>query len=216
MLSLSNQELDVRYFRNQQRPRLDLNVTYGLNGVGGDTTNRDFLTQEILNTSEGDYGDAIDQILNADFDGWRAALNFAYPIQNRTAEANRAIAEVNYNRGQAEFQDIELAVVTEVRRVARLLEASAEAVESAGVSRRLEEKNYEAEQKRYENGMSTSFQVLRIQEDLTGARSRFVAAVAAYRRALALHYQSIGKLIEVSGVSIVGEERAQESEEPEA
>jgi outer membrane protein TolC len=216
MLSLSNQELDVRYFRNQQRPRLDLNVTYGLNGVGGDTTDRDFLTQEILSTSQGDYGDAIDQILNADFDGWRAALNFAYPIQNRTAEANRAIAEVNYNRGQAEFQDIELAVVTEVRRVARLLEASAEAVESAGVSRRLEEKNYEAEQKRYENGMSTSFQVLRIQEDLTGARSRFVAAVAAYRRALALHYQSIGKLIEVSGVSIVGEERVQGGEEPEA
>ena len=205
MLALSNQELDIRYFRNQQRPRLDLNLTYGLNGVGGDTTDRDFLTGEILGREQGDYGDAIDQILNADFDGWRAAVNFAYPIQNRTAEANRAIAEVNYNRGQAELQDIELVIVTEVRRVARLLEASAEGVESAGVSRRLEERNYEAEQKRYDNGMSTSFQVLRIQEDLTRSRSRYVAAVATYRRALALHYQSIGKLIEQSGVGIVGE-----------
>jgi len=38
--------------------------------------------------------------------------------------------------------------------------------------------------KRYENGLSTSFQVLQIQEDLTAARSRQVAAIAGYRRAL--------------------------------
>ena len=65
------------------------------------------------------------------------------------------------------------------------------------------EKNYEAEQKRYDNGMSTSFQVLRIQDDLTLARSQYVDAVAAYRRALAIHYQSLGTLIPTSNVEIV-------------
>ena len=212
-LSLQNQELDVRYFGNQKRPALDLNMTYGLNGVGGDSTDRDFITGAVGATEEGDYGDAIDQILNADFDGWRVALNFAYPLQNRTGRANKAIAEVNLDRGEAEMQDLELTIVTEVRRVARLLEASAEAVESAEVSRRLQEKNYEAEQKRYENGMSTSFQVLRIQGDLTDARSRYVAAVATYRRALALHYQSIGKLIDQSGVAIISNQDDEEQEE---
>ncbi|TNF70807.1 MAG: TolC family protein [Acidobacteria bacterium] len=204
-LSISNQELDTRYFRNQKKPRLDLTATYGLNGVGGDVTDRDFLSGEILGTEEGDYGDAIDQILNADFDGWRVALNFAMPLQNRFAKANVAIADLALERGLVELDDLELAVTTEVRRVIRLLDASAEGIESARVSRRLEEKNYEAEQKRYDNGMSTSFQVLRIQEDLIAARSRFVSAVATYRRALALHYQSIGRLIEESGVQIVGE-----------
>ena len=103
----------------------------------------------------------------------------------------------------SEYQDLELSVLTEVRRVARALDAAAESVESARVNRRLQEKNYEAEQKRYENGMSTSFQVLQIQDDLTLARSQFVAAVAAYRRALAVHYQSMGTLIEESNVEIV-------------
>jgi outer membrane protein TolC len=207
LLSLSNQELDVRYFANQRKPRLDLTGTYGLNGVGGDITERDFLSGEILATGEGDYGDAIDQILNADFDGWRVALNFAYPIQNRTAKAQKAIADVNYERGQAELNDLELAITTEVRRVARLLEASAEAVDSAEVNRRLQEENYEAEKKRYDNGMSTSFQVLRIQGDLSESRREYVAMVAAYRRALALHYQSLGTLIQQSGVEVVeGEE----------
>lgn len=204
-LSISNQELDTRYFRNQKKPRLDLTATYGLNGVGGDITDRDFLSGEILGTEDGDYGDAIDQILNADFDGWRVALNFAMPLQNRFAKANVAIADLALERGMFELDDLELAVTTEVRRVIRALDASAEGIVSARVSQRLEERNYEAEKKRYDNGMSTSFQVLRIQEDLISARSRFVSAVATYRRALALHYQSIGRLIEESGVQIVGE-----------
>jgi outer membrane protein TolC len=204
-LSISNQELDTRYFRNQKKPRLDLTATYGLNGLGGDVTDRDFLSGEILGTEDGDYGDAIDQILNADFDGWRVALNFAMPLQNRFAKANVAIADLALERGMYELGDLELAVTTEVRRVIRALDAAAEGIVSARVSQRLEERNYEAEKKRYDNGMSTSFQVLRIQEDLISARSRFVSAVATYRRALALHYQSIGRLIEESGVQIVGE-----------
>ncbi len=201
-LALEIQEVDARFFRNQRLPSLDLALRYGLNGLGGDITARDFPSFDVLFTAPGDYGDALDQITEADFEGWSVALNFAYPIQNRAGRARSAIADVALERGQAELAELELQIVTAVRRVARLLEASAEGVQSAEVSRRLEEKNYDAEQKRYENGMSTSFQVLQIQEDLSDARSRYVAAVSAYRRALALHYQSIGRLAEASGVEI--------------
>jgi len=203
-LDLSIRELDVRYFKNQKKPRLDFVGTYGYNGLGGPVLIREEVGGPVLETIPGGYSDAIDQIFDRDFEGWRTALNFAYPIQNRTAKAQSAIAEVNYERGQTEYQNLELSVVTEVRRVARALEAAAESVDSARVNRRLQERNYEAEQKRYDNGMSTSFQVLRIQDDLTLARSQFVDAVAAYRRALALHYQSLGTLITQSGVEIAG------------
>jgi len=202
-LDLDNRELDVRYFKNQKKPRLDFVGTYGYNGLGGPIDIRDE-EGNVIETIPGGYSDALDQIFDTDFEGWRTALNFAYPIQNRTAKAQVAIAQVNYERGQTEYQNLELSIVTEVRRVARALDAAAESVDSAGVNRHLQERNYEAEQKRYDNGMSTSFQVLRIQDDLTLARSQFVDAVAAYRRALALHYQSLGTLIPVSGVEIAG------------
>ena len=124
----------------------------------------------------------------------------AYPIGNRAAKAQRALAEVNFDRGAAELKDLELGVATEVRRIARVVEAAAQGRESARVSRVLEEKNLDAEQKRYENGMSTSFQVLQIQEDLSEARSREVASVAIYRRALVQYYRAIGQLPEHNGV----------------
>ena len=74
--------------------------------------------------------------------------------------------------------------------------------ESAAVSRRLEEKNLEAEQKRYDNGMSTSYQVLEIQEDLSAARSREVTSITSYRLALVSYYRAVGGLLEQSGVEI--------------
>lgn len=200
-LQLDISELDVKYFKNQRKPRLDFVGSYGYNGIGGDV----ILPDPPGGTIEGGWSDAIDQITDRDFEGWRAALNFAFPIQNRTAKAQSAIAEVGLERTQMEYENLELSIVTEVRRVARALEAAAESVDSAEVNRRLQERNYEAEQKRYDNGMSTSFQVLRVQDDLTLARSQFVDAVAAHRRALALHYQSLGTLIDKSGVELAGE-----------
>jgi outer membrane protein len=93
-------------------------------------------------------------------------------------------------------------VRTEVRRAVRGVTTAFQEIDSASESMRLAEKNLDAERKRYENGLSTSFQVLEIQADLTAARSRLVAAVAAYRRAIAEYYRSTGWLLEADGVEL--------------
>jgi outer membrane protein len=201
-LQQKNLELGVDYYLNQQKPSLDLSVRYGFNGLGGDITERDFITGEVIFEAPGDYGDALEQISDFDFEGWGVSLNLAYPIGNRSARAQTALAEASLDRGEAELNDLELAITTEVRRVARVVEAAAQARESARASRVLAERNLEAEQKRYENGMSTSFQVLEVQEDLTGARSREVSSIAAHRRALVQYYRSIGRLPERTGVRL--------------
>ncbi len=200
-----NRAVDARFFRNQEQPRLDLTVNYGLNGIGGDVPGGvNPFTGEIIEPLPGGYSDALDQITGGDFDGWSAALNLVYPLRNRTARASSALAEIALERGEAELRDLELGVATEVRRLVRAVRTAAKARESAAVSRRLEEKNLEAEQKRYDNGMSTSFQVLEIQEDLSAARSREVTSITTYRLALVRYYQAIGGLLEQSGVEIAG------------
>lgn len=204
-LALRNLEADLAFFDDQRLPQLDLQVRYGFNGLGGDVTERDFLTGEILSQAEGEYGDALDQLGDGDFEGWRVGLNVAYPIGNRSAKARRAIAELRLERGEAALRALELTVETEVRRTARDLDTAAKAIASAQVSVRLAERNLDAEQKRYENGLSTSFQVLEIQEDLTAASSRLVDATAAYQRSIVEHYRAVGSLPEESGVTIVGE-----------
>jgi outer membrane protein TolC len=93
-------------------------------------------------------------------------------------------------------------VATEVRQAARALDTATKQIEASRISREFQEKNLDAERKRYENGMSTSFQITQIQEELTRARSREVSSVITYRRALVEYYRATGRLLEVEGIGI--------------
>jgi outer membrane protein TolC len=201
-LILERSEIDSAYFRNQKRPRLDLSARYGYGGVGGDLLLRDPETGEVIGTVPGGFDDALDQISGGDFPGWTLGLLWAFPLQNRTARAQSTIADLEVDKAQAVLDDIDQFITTGVRTAVRAVETAAKAIDSARVSRQLAEKNLDAERKRYENGMSTSFQILEIQEDLTAARSREVSAVTEYRRALVEYHRAVGRLLEEHGVAL--------------
>lgn len=177
-------ELDSIFFRNQMRPNLDLNVRYGTGGFGLQ------------------FGDAFDQIVGIDFPTWSVSLDFSYPIQNRSARAASAIADIDVDRARTQLEQQRTVVATEVRQAARALDTAVKQIEASRISREFQVKNLEAERKRYENGMSTSFQITQIQEELTRARSREVSSVINYRRALAEYHRATGRLLEVEGIGI--------------
>lgn len=199
-------EIDERFFRNLVLPQVDFQFTYGLEGLAGegDAITDPETGEVIVPATSGGFGDTFDQIRAADFDRWQALLLFSYPLQNRERRAQATIADLAVDQALAELEQLELSLRTEVRTAARQVETAAKQIESARVSRRLEERNLDAERKRYENGMSSSFRVLEIQESLTQARSREVNAVASYRRALATFYRAIGVLVEQKGIELEG------------
>lgn len=195
--------IDKKYFRNQILPQIDLVLNYNLAGLSGDIPgSTDPITGEPIPAISGSFSDAYDQVKNRDFEEWRVQLQFSYPLQNRQRREQKVIADLAVEQEMAVLQDLRTQIITEVRTAARGVETSAKQIDSARVSRELEEKNLDAERKRYENGMSSSFRVLQIQEDLTQARSREVTAVTTYRTALASYYRSIGRLLEQKGVEL--------------
>ena len=183
-LQLAQAQLDAEIARNQLKPSLTLHVDYNLNG--------------------GDPGlsGALDQIVNLGFRDWTARLIFGYPIQNRAARAQSAFANLDVERLQTALEDEKSLISTEVRRAARAVETAAKTIDAARISRQFQEKNLDAEKKRYENGMSTSFQITQIQEDVTQARSNEVTATINYRTALAEYYRATGRLLEQHDVAI--------------
>jgi outer membrane protein TolC len=194
-------ELETAFFRGQAKPRLDLRVGYGFNGVGGDLVVRDE-DGNIVSSVPGGIDDAVEQITNGDFPAWTIGLEFAYPLQNRSARARATIAELAEEQGATVIAEVEQVVTTEVRLAVRALETASQELESARVSVRLQTANLDAERKKFLNGLSTSFQILEVEEDLTNARSREVRAVTGYRRALVAYYRVIGKLLDQAGVTI--------------
>ncbi len=181
-IQLDQAKRDAAYFRTQLKPQLDLNVGYGYSSLGTG------------------YSDAFNQITGLDFRGWSATLSFAYPIQNRAARAQSATANIAVDRTQALFDQERTVIETEVRRAARGVDTAVKSIQAAIKAREFQEKNLDAQKKRYENGMSTSFEITQIQEQLTAARSSEVTAIVNYRTALAEYYRATGKLLDQEGV----------------
>lgn len=194
-------EIEAAYYRGQKKPRLDLAASYGFTGTGGDLVVRDD-QGNVVSTVPGGLSDAVEQVTGGDFPGWSVGLELGIPIQNRAARARATIAELAVAQGRTGIEQVRQLITTEVRLAVRALETSSQELESAKVSVRLQSANLDAERKKFANGLSTSFQILQVEEDLTNARSREVRAVTNYRRALVEYYRSVGKLLERSGVEI--------------
>lgn len=201
-LAVQQLEVDVVVARNAKLPQADLTVSYGATAVGGSGA-VNLGGGEVLNVDT-DLGEAISDVLSREFTGWTVGVTLAYPLQNRSARAASAIADLELEQARTELSRLELDVVTEVRSAARRVRTAAQQIESARSTRRLQERNLEAEQKRYENGMSDSFRIAQIQTDLTEAASREVTAVTNYRVALSTYQRAVGRLLESHGVELVG------------
>ena len=184
-LNIDRAKITAAVARNGLLPALNFNATYTLAGA---------------NPS---FGTALNQITAFDFPGWTIGLSFAFPLQNRAARAANTIAELDVDRFNRELEQEQKIVINEVRRAVRGIETAEKVIVAAHASRGFQEKNLDAERKRYENGMSTSFQITQIQDQLTLARQSEVNAVVSYRTALAEYYRSIGKLLPELGVKIV-------------
>lgn len=184
-LNVDRAKIVDRVAKNSLLPQLNLVGGYNLTGL------------------EPSFSAALGQISATQIPGWNIQLQLTYPIQNRAARAAKAIADLDVSRYNSELDQEKRTVLMEVRKAVRGIETAEKVIVAAHASRRFQEKNLDAEKKRYENGMSTSFLVTQIQDQLTQAKQAEVNAVVGYRTALAEYYRSIGKLVPEMGIQIV-------------
>ncbi|HEX8154328.1 MAG TPA: TolC family protein, partial [Thermoanaerobaculia bacterium] len=88
----------------------------------------------------------------------------------------------------------------QVRAFARAVDTAARAIVATRTSREAAERNLEAERRRYENGMTTNFQVLEIQQQLTDARVRELNAVVEYNQAVSAYQRATGDILAVRNI----------------
>jgi outer membrane protein TolC len=181
---LESNDVSMRLLVNQILPALDLTATYGLAGLGGTQIRRSSgLGGQILDTIPGGYVDALRNIGHLDAPNWNLQLNLSFPIGQSAADANVARARIQTRQTQAQIRALELQVATEVTNAALQLESGLKRVEAATAARELAQKRLEAEQSKFEVGMSTNFFVVQAQRDLADAQIAELRALLDYRKA---------------------------------
>jgi outer membrane protein TolC len=204
-LAIESARLGVAAAKDGLLPRLDLDLSTnsaGLGGVGtlgdpdpavdsdgdGDPTND---TTPIND----DVSDAFDQTFGFDFRSWSAALTFSQPIRNRAAKGEYLAERVGLESRKLDKVQLEQTITIEVRRALRNLESARERITSARSASTLQEKTLSAEIKKFENGLSTNFEVLQFQTDLRTAQSAELRALVDYLQALADVKRARGTLL---------------------
>ena len=188
------------YYANQVLPALNLTGSYGNPGIGG--TTHDPATGAIVST--GDFGDAFRQVIDRNFKNWSIGLNFSFPILNRAARGNYGVAKYTLESNRALLTTIGQNIVVEVRAAARAIDTARRSIVAAQKGRELAEKNLDAVKKKYDNGMSTSFEVTQIQRDLSVARTAELQALAIYRKALASYHYATADILDWKGIQVEG------------
>jgi outer membrane protein len=186
--SLEATDLNLRFFKNQLLPAVDVFANYGLFYRGGREFNRgDNSVDPPIPPSvigETGWGDTVRSMLARDAPRWTFGVQVSYPLGRSTQEVNLARARLQQTQQQLNLKDQELQAAAEVRNAGRNVNTNRRRVEASRATRILSERQLEAEQKKFAVGLSTSFEVVQAQRDLANARNSELQAIIDYVQAL--------------------------------
>ena len=184
-LNMEAQNITIKYLKNQVWPQLDFRGSYGHLGV------------------DSQFRGAIDNAMPADNPHYTAGAVLSIPLGgNRSARAGLKVARKSADQLLLEYQQLEQNVMVSVDNAIKLLASQFQQVEAARQARLFAQDALSAEQKKYENGKSTSYDVLLKQRDLTSRKFEEVGALADYNKALVGLAQSEGTTLQRFNLNI--------------
>lgn len=204
-LTTETRRVQYMYARNLTRPQVDLALDYSTAGLAGKALAINPVTNEPTNIPSTQYPHAIRQVFEGTFPTWTVGFNIGVPITNIGARAEAKRAELDLAQSKTDEEQTRQNIAVQVRATVRAIDTAAKAIQATRAARDAAEKNLDAERKRYENGMTTNFQVLQIQQQLTDSRARELQALVTYNKAVAAYHRAIGDLLDVHGIKVEDE-----------
>jgi outer membrane protein TolC len=150
----------------------------------------------------GGYGTQLGQIFRHNFPSERGGFALTATIRNRTAQADEAIDQLQLRQSEINNARDKNQVAVLVSNAVIGLRQARTRYAAAVKNRILEEQLLDAEQKKFQLGTSTPYNVITQQRDLSTARSSEVTAQATYAQAKILLDQVLGITLETNHVSV--------------
>jgi outer membrane protein TolC len=197
-------DISIRYYKNQSLPDINAVVNYSAIGLAG--TNLDLsddFPPIVRGSTQRGFGGALGDVFASDFPTWSAGLQFNYPLGTSVSEGNLARARLQNTQAAKQLQSAELQVTTQIRDLARNVQTNSKRIEATRASRALAEKRLEAEEKKFQAGMTSSFLVIQAQRDLAQARNNELLATIDYLKSV-VDYETAQEAPLNGGGSVVG------------
>lgn len=200
-LTQKNNQLEVRAARDSMLPRLSAFAQWvgrGLSGIALDQPDPITGQRDVILTRG--LGTAFTQSIQGDFPTYTFGFNFTIPLRNRQAQADMIQAQLRQRQTEIQYRQLVNNIIVDVQNAQINLEQNRARIEAARKSRELFQETLDAEQKKFQLGASTIFQVIQAQRDLAQARSQEVRALTDYQKAVDRFDRALGRTLERNNV----------------
>jgi outer membrane protein TolC len=208
---LENARTTVEFLNDQRLPDVRLETSYRGSGLGGTQLLRTGgFPGAVTGTRNTSFGDALGQIFTNDYPTWSLGVTVSYPLGDSFERASLARAQVERRQVAQRIASLRLQAAETIRQAARQIHSTAERVDAARAGATLAQERFDAEQRRYEVGLSTTFLVTQAQRDLLQAQVNLLQTSLDYESAL-VNFEAVqqapplvtGDTVAVRGASIV-------------
>ena len=206
--NLANTEIQNAQTKNRLLPQLDLRTSVGLSGLAGtsstspQTLPTGFVIPNPFPTPppymlelttatpspspyQGDYGTALTNLGRGNGLNWSAGLTFNIPLGNRAAQSDWRRAQLSFERLKIQQAQQERNLVFTVQNLLNDYDAAKRNLEAASLAADLQQQNLDTEQKRFELGLSTQYNVMQAQSACNDAKTAAITSQIELSKALA-------------------------------
>jgi outer membrane protein len=201
----------VKTFEDRAQPALDLSLFAGLSGLGG-TSNA--LACQLFTPQGGPapagcvpggdfdgYGSAWSSVVTGGYYTAGVAASLALPIVDEGAQGQAQQARATVERARVVAEGLRRQVEAEVAALRQLVVSDRLAFQTAEEARTITTQLIDVEEQRYKVGSATTFDVLRVQDDLAEAESLASTARAAVLISDLRYQLAAGRVREHLGVA---------------
>ncbi|HEY2380045.1 MAG TPA: TolC family protein [Terriglobia bacterium] len=200
---LQNSDIDVQYTRNQLLPNLTVGGSYTQSGVGGVQTIRSGLGgSDIVSVINGGLGNAFGQLFGYNYTGYSVGFNISIPLTNKAARADNARAVTQKDALQAKRTQTAQQIALEVRNAQTAVIMNKAQIAAAEKALELAGLQLEAEQKKFQLGISQLRFVLEEQRNVTDAETTHIQALVNYSKALVDYDRAVGRTLRKNNIEI--------------
>ncbi len=206
--NIANTEIQNAQTKNRLLPQLDMRTSIGISGLAGTSSSQPYTVPTgfvipnpfptpppymlelttatpAANSNEGDYGTALTNLGRGNNLNWSAGLTFNMPIGNRAAQSDWKRARLSFERLKIQQAQQERNVVFTVQNLLNDFDAARRNLEAASLAADLQQQNLDTEQKRFELGLSTQYNVMQAQASSNDAKTAAISSQIELAKAMA-------------------------------
>ncbi len=195
-------EVPTAFAPNLNAPILNANgqpITLGGQPIYAGTPSQ-FATS--VATAQAGLLDSWDTMVHSSFPTYAFGLSLSFPLRNRSAQADSAQALLQQRQAVVNVQVLKNTIASTVRQAQIAMEQGVASVHAAEEATRLAQESLNAEQKKFQLGVATDYDVILYERDLASAQGAEIQAKANLLNSVANFNLAIGRTLQVHNITI--------------